>query len=50
VVRPQQLLFSVWGSKKLGAWAGELRPSEAPWRLDIACVAYAPAFTAPLCG
>lgn len=49
VVRPQQLLFSVWGSKKLAAWAGELRPSDAPWRLDIACVAYSPTFTAPLC-
>jgi endo-1,3-1,4-beta-glycanase ExoK len=49
VVRPQQLLFSIWGSSKLSAWAGELRPSETPWRLDIACVAYAATYTAPLC-
>lgn len=49
VVRPQQLLFSIWGSRKLSAWAGELRPADAPWRLDIACVAYAATYTAPLC-
>jgi endo-1,3-1,4-beta-glycanase ExoK len=49
VVRPQKLLFSLWGSKTLGPWAGELRRSEAPWRLDLACVAYAPDYSGSLC-
>ncbi len=49
LVRPQQLLVSLWGSKKLGAWAGELNPSEGPWRLDLACIAYAPSYSGPLC-
>lgn len=49
VVRPQKLMFSLWGSKTLGQWAGEMDRTKAPWRLDIACVAYQPAYTAPLC-
>ncbi len=49
VVRPQKLLFSLWGSKTLGPWAGEMNRAQAPWRLDIACAAYAPSYTAPLC-
>lgn len=49
LVRPQQLLISLWASRKLNAWVGDLDTSRAPWRLDIACVAYAPRFTGPLC-
>jgi len=50
LVRPQQLLISLWASKTLGAWAGDLDLADAPWQLDIACIAYAPAYSGALCG
>ena len=49
LVRPQQLLISLWASRKLNAWVGDLDPSRGPWRLDIACAAYAARYTGPLC-
>ena len=50
LVRPQQLLISLWASRKLSSWVGDLDASRSPWRLDIACVAYARHYAGPLCG
>lgn len=49
ITRPQQLLISLWASRELDSWTGKLDPEAGPWRLDVACVAYAPAFTGTLC-
>jgi endo-1,3-1,4-beta-glycanase ExoK len=50
ITRPQQLMMSLWASRELRAWVGELDPSRAPWFLDIACAAYAPKYSGkPLC-
>lgn len=50
LVRSQQFLISLWGSRKLNGWVGDLDTSRAPWRLEIACVAYAPRYSGPICG
>jgi endo-1,3-1,4-beta-glycanase ExoK len=50
LTRPQQLMISLWATKNLHAWAGEIDPSRGPWMLDVACVAYAPKYEGkPLC-
>jgi endo-1,3-1,4-beta-glycanase ExoK len=49
LVRPQQLLISLWASQTLSAWVGPLDVEEGPWRLEIACVAYAPVYNGPIC-
>jgi endo-1,3-1,4-beta-glycanase ExoK len=50
LIRPQQFMLSLWASRELDKWVGEFDPSGGPWTLDIACVAYAPAYSgAPLC-
>ena len=49
LVRPQQLMLNLWGSRELHAWVGYLDPAKGPWQLDIACAAYAPTFTGQLC-
>ncbi len=50
ITRPQQLMMSLWASRELRAWVGELDPSRAPWFLDISCAAYAPKYAGkPLC-
>jgi beta-glucanase (GH16 family) len=42
--RPQQLMISLWASERLHRWVGDLDIRQAPWRLDVACAAYAPAY------
>ena len=50
LTRPQKIMLTVWATKELRAWAGEIDPSGGPWMLDIACVAYAPSYEGkPLC-
>jgi beta-glucanase (GH16 family) len=49
LIRPQQLILNLWGSRELHAWVGKLDTSQGPWQLDFACVAYAPTFTGQLC-
>jgi beta-glucanase (GH16 family) len=42
--RAQQLMISLWASEALDEWVGELDVGQAPWRLDVACAAYAPSY------
>ena len=49
LVRPQQLILNLWGSRELHAWVGYLDPSKGPWQLDFSCAAYAATFTGQLC-
>lgn len=49
LVRPQQLILNLWGSRELHAWVGYLDTAKGPWQLDFACLAYSPAFTGQLC-
>lgn len=49
LVRPQQLILNLWGSRELHAWVGYLDTAKGPWQLDFACLAYAPTFTGQLC-
>ena len=45
LVRPQQLiLISLWASTPAKAWVGKINYANAPWKLEIACVAYEPAY------
>lgn len=44
LVRPQQFIINLWGSSKLTDWVGPLKHSRAPWKLEIACVAYDPTY------
>lgn len=44
LVRPQQLIFDLWGSSELREWVGPFDQSKGPWKLEIACVAYEPAY------
>ena len=44
IVRPQQVMISLWSSKQLHEWVGELDFAGAPWKLDLSCTAYAPAY------
>jgi endo-1,3-1,4-beta-glycanase ExoK len=49
LTRPQQLMVNLWASRELGAWVGTLDIGKAPWRLDIACIAYQPVYAGPVC-
>lgn len=49
LVRPQQLILNLWGSRELKAWVGQLDTKQGPWKLDFSCVAYAPTYTGTLC-
>ena len=50
LTRPQKFILSLWATKKLHQWAGEIDPAGGPWSLDVACVAYAPEYRGkPLC-
>ncbi|MDP3736598.1 MAG: family 16 glycosylhydrolase [Hyphomonadaceae bacterium] len=42
--RPQQFLVSLWSSRQLKDWVGDLDASKAPWFLDVSCIAYAPEY------
>lgn len=44
LVRPQQLIFDLWGSTQLKDWVGPFDQTKGPWKLEIACVAYEPAY------
>ncbi len=49
VTRPQQLILNLWASRELHAWVGRIDMTRAPWRLDVSCIAYSPAYSGPLC-
>jgi len=50
LTRPQSFYISLWASRQLHSWVGELDPGKAPWTMDVSCVAYAPAYEGkPLC-
>ena len=49
LVRPQQLILNLWGSRELKAWVGPLDRKQGPWRLEFSCVAHAPTYAGPLC-
>lgn len=50
LVRPQQINIDLWASTQLKDWLGPLNVAKAPWKLEIACVAYAPGRSdEPLC-
>ncbi len=44
LTKPQQLIVSQWASRTLKKWVGPLDAAQAPWTLDVACIAYAPAY------
>lgn len=50
VTRPQQFILNLWASRELHAWVGRIDMARAPWRLDVACVAYSPAYSGAICG
>ena len=51
LTRPQKIMLTQWASAQLHEWVGEFDPGRGPWTLDIACVAYAPAYEGgPICG
>lgn len=39
--RPQTLIVNLWGTEALYRWAGRIDPVQAPWRLEVACIAQA---------
>lgn len=49
VTRPQQFILNLWASKELHAWVGRIDMKRAPWRLDVSCIAYAPAYSGSIC-
>lgn len=50
LVRPQKYILSLWATRKLRPWAGEIDLARGPWALDVACVAYTPTYGGkPLC-
>jgi endo-1,3-1,4-beta-glycanase ExoK len=50
LTRPQKIMLTQWASAQLHEWVGEFDPTRGPWKLDIACVAYAPTYEGPICG
>ncbi len=50
LVRPQQLILNLWGSRELKAWVGPLDRKQGPWLLEFSCVAHAATYAGPLCG
>lgn len=45
LVRPQNFLISLLASTPAKAWLGKIDNTKAPWKLDVACVAYAPTYS-----
>src|SRR5206468_1518902 len=41
MTKPQRFILNLWGTAMLYRWAGRVEPSEAPWRLTLACAAHA---------
>lgn len=44
LTRPQQMFVSLWNSVRMPRWLGPVNPAEAPWRMTVSCVAYAPTY------
>lgn len=42
--RPQRIFASLWNSERMPRWLGVIDPSEAPWEMRVACIAYAPTY------
>lgn len=42
--REQRLYLHLWNTETLNDWLGPIIPSEAPWRLQVTCIAYAPVY------
>ncbi len=42
--RPQRVFASLWNSERMPRWLGRIDPAEAPWRMNVACIAHAPAY------
>lgn len=40
----QKLHLTLTGTNRLDGWAGQLNPEGGPYEMDVACVAYAPAY------
>lgn len=38
---PQNITLSLWATRELAGWAGRVNVEEAPWRMDVSCVASA---------
>jgi hypothetical protein len=50
LIRPQQFLTSLWASRTLSAWTGDIDATQGPWLLDVACLGYSPSRPEkPLC-
>jgi endo-1,3-1,4-beta-glycanase ExoK len=49
LVRPQQLILNLWGSRELKSWVGPLDVKQGPWKLEFSCVAYAATYAGSLC-
>lgn len=49
LVRPQQMIVSIWASETLHKWVGKLDIDKAPWRLEVSCAAYAATYAGPIC-
>lgn len=43
--RTQEFIIDFWASSQLKEWVGPLNRGNAPWKLDIACTAYAPTYS-----
>ena len=46
LTRPQQFIVHFWASDPLKHWLGPLDVTRAPWKFDIACLAYSPSYSA----
>jgi endo-1,3-1,4-beta-glycanase ExoK len=44
LTQPQQMFASLWNSVRMPRWLGPLDPAEAPWRMVVSCMAYAPTY------
>lgn len=44
LVHPQQMFASLWNSVRMPRWLGPVDPSQAPWRMHVRCMAYAPRY------
>ena len=42
--RPHQIFVSLWNSLRMPRWLGRIDPTNAPWTMTIACVAYTPEY------
>lgn len=45
LTRPQRMFASLWNSERMPRWLGVIEPAEAPWRMVVSCMSYAPTRT-----